>query len=130
MKKHIVHLGITGFPFGTAAVHLCIYIGRALTDVGYKVLFMNNFAVHDYNNVKFNKEDKIDNIFDLRFSYTTFSQYRNKNFFIRNIDKLFGKISEFTQLIVLKIKNELDYVIIYHPTNSFVYLFGTISSRI
>lgn len=116
-RKHIVHLGITGFPFGSAAVNHSIFIAKSMADLGCDILFINNKAIHGKNiPVKLHKYGDVEN---MHYCYTTLSPYKQSNFLIRNFDKVYGRVHELFLLISLRLQGKLHGAMVYLPTNSF-----------
>ena len=117
-KKYILHIGINGFPFGSAAVNHSSFICKAIQEGGTNVLILNNRAVHKKEvPVKIEKNGKV---YGIEYKYTTFSQYRLENFFKRNFDKIWGRFNELFLIIFLRITGRLKSILLYLPTNSFV----------
>lgn len=109
-----VHVGISGFPFGSAAINKCIAVYQGLYHQKIRFLLINNRAIHRKDiPVPIEKSGRID---DLEYIYTPPSPYRGDSFFARRISNLLGRINEFILLMKLCLKNEVD-VMFYYPTN-------------
>lgn len=109
-----VHVGISGFPFGAAAINKCIAVYQGLHQQKIKFLLINNRAVHKKNiPIPIQKSGTIGS---LEYIYTSTSPYKSESFFARRFSNLMGRINEFFLLLKLCLKNEID-VMFYYPTN-------------
>jgi glycosyltransferase involved in cell wall biosynthesis len=118
-KLYIIHLGLSGFPHGSAAINKSLLILKAVAtghdDVKIKII--NNRAVHSENiPIKLSKSGWYNN---LNYKYTTPTVYRPKSFITRQLSKIIGKFNEFLLIVSLKFKGKLDLAFIYLPTDSF-----------
>jgi len=117
MSKYIIHIGMNGFPFGTAAVNHSIFICKAMQVKGQHILLLNNKAVHNRNiPVSLSRWGETEGMI---YHYTTFSPYRSKNFIVRNTEKVIGVLNEILFIIKLKITGQLKAALLYLPNNSF-----------
>ena len=115
MKKlNFVHLGISGFPYGLAAIQKLKLICKSLNFVGVDVCVINRFGVHE------SKDLEIEGVYDrINYTYASGTSHRPKNFFIRKFFKLYGLINEIR--ILISLKNKLDAAIV--STRNFPNLF-------
>ncbi len=113
---NIVHVGVSGFPFGSAANYTCIFRYKSLVESGAKVLLINNRPVHNKDfPFKIDKEGFIEG---QKYIYTSLSPYRSDKFIVRRISNFFGKLNEVLLIIKLKVINDID-ILIFYPTGSF-----------
>ena len=109
-----VHVGISGFPFGAAAINKCLAVYESLTSHNVDFLIINNRAVHGKNiPVPLGKTGTTNG---MKYIYTTPSPYRAQSFFSRNMSHILGRIREFFLLINLGRSRSVD-VMFYYPTN-------------
>ena len=96
-EKKIVHIGVSGFPFGGAAVNRCTTIYSQLIERKFEVLFVNNrtFGFKSLNS-DISKKGEFKGI---KYIYTTPSPYKSKNFILRRWYNLVGPINEFILII-------------------------------
>ncbi len=128
MKKRIkaIHLGVSGFPFGTAAINRCLNIYQSLIEYNVNVLVINRRAIHKKDiPIKIKKLSTFNSI---SYIYTSISPYKSDHFFVRRISNFWGRINEFYLLIKLLYKKEID-LIFYYPdgTNYRLILYRIIS---
>jgi glycosyltransferase involved in cell wall biosynthesis len=113
-ELHAIHVGISGFPFGSAAINKCIAVYESLHEQKVNFLIINNRAVHKKNiPVPIEKSGTVNN---LRYTYTSASPYKSDYFFQRRISNLLGRINEFFLLLKLCSSHKVD-VMFYYPTN-------------
>jgi glycosyltransferase involved in cell wall biosynthesis len=111
---HAVHVGISGFPFGSAAINKCIAVYESLHQHNINFLIINNRAIHKKNvPVPIEKSGVVNS---LRYTYTSISPYKSDSFLQRRLSNFFGRINEFFLLVKLCMKNQID-VMFYYPTN-------------
>lgn len=111
-----IHIGISGFPFGSAAINKCIAVYKALLREGIDVLVLNNEAKHDQSiPYDLRKEGEYEG---LKYYYTTPSPYKSSSFLKRRISGLRGEISEFF-FLVKKLSSKQADVLIYYPDGLF-----------
>jgi glycosyltransferase involved in cell wall biosynthesis len=109
-----VHVGVSGFPFGSAAINKCLAVYESLHQQQIDFLIINNRAVHGKNiPVAIEKSGRVNN---LRYVYTTPSPYKPESFFRRRFSNFAGRVNEFVLLLKLCLRNQLD-VMFYYPTN-------------
>lgn len=109
-----VHVGISGFPFGSAAINKCIAVYESLYHQRIDFLIVNNRAVHKKNiPVPIERTGTINN---LNYTYTSPSPYKSDSFFGRRTANFLGRVNEFFLLLKLCIANDID-VMFYYPTN-------------
>lgn len=109
-----VHVGISGFPFGSAAINKCIAVYESLFHQGIQFLIINNRSIHKENiPVPIHKKGAISN---LEYVYTTPSPYKSDSFVKRRLSNFLGRVNEFFLLLNLSLKNKID-VMFYYPTN-------------
>lgn len=117
-----VHVGISGFPFGSAAVNKCLAVYSSIHTLNTDVLIINNRAVHQKG--KDTSIPKDGTIQGLRYTYTCPTPYRPTSFLKRNLNTLAGRLAEIYLLIRLGLAGRID-VLFYYPTNgSFFELIG------
>jgi glycosyltransferase involved in cell wall biosynthesis len=109
-----VHVGISGFPFGSAAINKCIAVYASLHQQKIQFLLINNRAVHKKDiPIPVEKDGLINN---LRYTYTSISPYKSDSFVLRRVSNFLGRINEFFLLLKLCLSNSID-VMFYYPTN-------------
>ncbi|MBL7895174.1 MAG: glycosyltransferase [Bacteroidia bacterium] len=113
-SKHIVFLGLSGFPIGMAAIQRQILLGRALISEGWTVTVICTRSTHG-NNVKIRK---VGNYQGIRYVYL-FDPIRKQNFFHRNFQKLSAPLIELFLLRKLNSKQDI-YCAIVSNSNSFL----------
>jgi len=117
MKKiYIVHVGLSGFPFGSAAINNSIFRYKSLVEEGANVLLINNRAVHKKDiPTEIKKEGSFEG---LKYIYTSLSPYKSDKFIVRRLSNFKGKLNEVLLLIKLKFTKRID-VLMFYPTGSF-----------
>ena len=113
-KIKAVHVGISGFPFGSAAINKCLAVYESLTHYNVDFLIINNRAVHR-SNIPVPLE-KTGTVNGMTYVYTAPSPYRSDSFLRRNLSHLWGRIREFILLVDLARTRSMD-VMFYYPTN-------------
>jgi glycosyltransferase involved in cell wall biosynthesis len=109
-----VHVGISGFPFGSAAINKCLAVYESVHKHNVDFLIINNRAVHKKNvPVPIRKSGQVQN---LRYCYTSLTPYKSDSFLTRRVSNFTGRIMEFFLLIRLCARQEVD-VMFYYPTN-------------
>ncbi len=117
--KNAVHVGISGFPFGSAAVYNCMSRYRGFAKLGYAVKIINHKAVHGRNiPIKLEKDAEFQG---LEYLYTTKSPYKASSFIGRRWARFIGRVNEFFYLIGRGMKGNID-LMIYYPDGSFLEL--------
>jgi glycosyltransferase involved in cell wall biosynthesis len=126
-KKSIVVAGFNGFPNGFAEVQKIILISKGLILTGNDVTVICRNGFHneaDYPHTK------VRGIYEnINYIYASGSCFRNKNFLIRRVNEMKGRINEFLLLRKYKKNDKLDYVILSTRLFSLV-LYYRILSRI
>lgn len=113
-KFNAVHVGISGFPFGSAAINKCLAVYESLIPYHVDFLIINNRAVHGKNiPVKLEKAGTANG---MKYVYTSSSPYRSESFITRNISQIWGRVREFFLLVELGRSRAID-VMFYYPTN-------------
>jgi glycosyltransferase involved in cell wall biosynthesis len=115
-----VHVGISGFPFGSAAINKCLAVYQSLRKQDVEFLIINNKAIHKKNiPVSIEKSGTIENI---KYVYTPYSPYRSGSFWMRRISNVSGRWNELLLLIGLARRNEIDVMFFYPDNGSFAEL--------
>jgi len=116
-----LHIGISGFPDGSAAVNKCMAVYKSLLIQGIDFLIINNRAFHRNDRpVKIELKGNYDG---LEYCYTSPSPYKSNSFFGRRSSNFIGRIREFALLVKLGRQKKVR-VVFYYPTNgSFLELF-------
>lgn len=110
-KVNIVHLGISGFPYGLAPIQKSLLIYKGLVKAGASVTVVNRKARHDPGlHLELSKEGVFEGI---HYVYTAGTPYRAKTFLRRNFLKMKGLINEIRLLIRLHHEKKLDVGMIY-----------------
>ena len=113
-KFNAVHVGISGFPFGSAAINKCLAVYESLIPYNVDFLIINNRAVHGKNiPVPLKKAGTINR---MKYVYTSYSPYRSDSFLTRNFSQVWGRIREFCLLVDLGRTRSIDFMF-YYPTN-------------
>ncbi len=106
-KKHVVFIGLSGFPIGMAAIQRQKLLAKSLINQGRKVTIVCTRSTHQTNeNVK-----KIGRIEGIIYIYL-YSPFRKKNFIKRNLQKLFAPVLEFVLLIKLNKRSKIKVGIV------------------
>jgi len=114
--KNAIHVGISGFPFGSASIYNCLSKYKGLSEIGINVKIINHRAVHE-KSIPFKLEKKA--IFnDMEYVYTSISPYKSSSFIVRRISNFMGRINEFFLLLKMGFKRKID-LMIYYPDGSF-----------
>lgn len=119
MPLNAIHVGMSGFPAGSASVNKCIAVYQSLNKNNFKVLAINNRAFHR-DNVYF-KIEKKGEINGVRYIYTSPSPFKSKSFLGRRSSNFLGKANEFFLLSKLAIRKEVD-IMFFYPNGSFAWL--------
>lgn len=115
-----VHVGISGFPFGSAAINKCLAVYQSLNQQGVDFLIINNKAVHKKNvPVPIDKSGVIE---DIDYIYTPYSPYKSDSFWVRRVSDISGRLNELRLLVSLAWKNEIDVMFFYPNNGTFVEL--------
>jgi glycosyltransferase involved in cell wall biosynthesis len=115
-----VHVGISGFPFGSAAINKCLAVYQSLNQQGVDFLIINNKAVHKKSvPVPIDKSGAIE---DIDYVYTTYSPYKSDSFWVRRVSDISGRLNELRLLVSLAWKNEIDVMFFYPNNGTFIEL--------
>jgi glycosyltransferase involved in cell wall biosynthesis len=111
-KIKLVNVGLSGFPFGSAAINRCLNLYEILPKEDFEVLLINNKAIH-HNNLPVNieKEGKYSHLY---YEYTTPLPYKSNSFMKRRISNFLGILNEFKLLFKLGVRKEID-IMFYYP---------------
>lgn len=119
-KIHAVHVGVSGFPYGSAPINRCLFVYKSLVENDVDFLFINNKAVHGENiPVKLTKKGEFN---DVKYIYTSPSPYKANSFFQKRLSNFIGVFNEILLLFRLKFTNRLD-VVFYYPDGKLLKLF-------
>jgi len=110
-RKHLIHLGVLGFPIGTAPIEKVRLLSIGLIANGFDVTVISRYGI-------FNKDRPVDikpkGVFEkINYVFASGTVYRSNNFLIRNTVKFFGFIREFMVIFRFRLAGHLDYAI-YH----------------
>jgi glycosyltransferase involved in cell wall biosynthesis len=122
-----LHIGISGFPMGPAAINKCKALYGSLKPHGFDFLIINNRPIHTRDSGYAIEQSGV--VDGMPYVYTTLGSYKSKSFIIRRLSNIVGRVSEGLLLIKLGFQRRID-VAFYYPTNgSFLELifFWTIS---
>lgn len=111
-QMHAVFLGISGFPFGMAAIQRQTLLAKALVFQNWKTTIISPRSVH-FSCKKVKQVGKFQNISYLYL----FNPIRERNFILRNTQKFLEPFFEFYVVLKLKKKFGLDVGIISHPNS-------------
>jgi glycosyltransferase involved in cell wall biosynthesis len=112
-ELHAIHVGISGFPYGSAAINKCLAVYESLYHEKVNFLIINNRPVHAKNvPVPIEKEGSINN---LGYVYTS-DPYKPESFLKRRFSFINGRVNEFLLLVKLGFSNKID-AMFYYPTN-------------
>jgi glycosyltransferase involved in cell wall biosynthesis len=115
-----VHVGISGFPFGSAAINKCLAVYQSLNQQGVDFLIINNKAVHKKSiPVPIDKSGAIE---DIDYIYTPYSPYKSDSFWVRRVSDISGRLNELRLLVALAWKNEIDVMFFYPNNGTFIEL--------
>lgn len=114
MEKRVIFLGLSGFPFGMAAISKQKLLARSLMIEGWNAIVLNVRSVHSEGIII----QKVGKYKGIQYRYL-FNPYRSKSLFIRNFRKLISPFLEF--LILKKLVKGTDIVVgIVSNSNSFI----------
>lgn len=113
-SKHVVFIGLSGFPIGMAAIQRQKLLGRALSNQGWRVTVICTRSTHPSNA----KIRKVGSYKGIVYVYL-YSPYRNNSFIIRNTQKLFAPLLEFLLLLKLNKRYKIKAAIVSNR-NSFI----------
>ncbi|MBN8694114.1 MAG: glycosyltransferase [Bacteroidetes bacterium] len=112
--KHVVFIGLSGFPFGMAAIQRQKLLGRALTSQNWKVTVICTRSTHPVGT----KIRRVGSYMGVLYIYL-YSPLRNDSFIIRNAQKLFAPILEFIILFKLNRRNKIKVAIVSNRNSFF-----------
>lgn len=130
MNKRVnaVHVGISGFPFGSAAINKCLAVYEVLWGGDVDVLVINNRARHQKGlPIEINKKGKYKNI---KYCYTTPTPFKPKKFIDKRYYNFIGRVKEFFLLVKLALKGEIDIMFFYPEANFFELLYYRVFSKL
>lgn len=109
-----IHIGMSGFPVGSAAVNKFMAVYKSLHQHGVDFLIINNRAFHQQeSSLKLNQRGVHDG---MNFCYTSLSPYKSNSFLGRRVSNMVGRWREFWLLVKLGSQKKID-VAFYYPTN-------------
>jgi len=119
-KMNLVHVGISGIPFGkSASINRCLGIYSILQETDFNILVINNRAAK-YSE-KSNKIQKKGFHSNISYQYTTPTPYKPNTFLKRRLYNFLGRINEFFLIFKLGFKKEID-VMVFYPEGDFLEL--------
>ncbi|NND06799.1 MAG: glycosyltransferase [Saprospiraceae bacterium] len=127
-KLHIVHLGISGFPFGLGAMQRLILISRGLVSAGAQVVVINRKG--RYPKGQYEPLLKEGTYMKVPYKYVTASPYRPSGLLERNLHKLKGYLNELRMIRRKRKDEELDVVILYILGEIHLLLYYFLLSRV
>ncbi len=118
-NKHIVTIGIKGFPYGTAPIKKAFFMAKSLVECDNSFLVISNsFVRKNKGNENLTRSGCIDGI----SYYCTVPRVFSPKKMVKKIYyKIYGKFNEFVTLIRLRLNHKLDVAIIY--SHDFFYTF-------
>lgn len=119
MTLNAIHVGISGFPAGSASVNKCIAVYQNLNKNKIQILAINNRAFHRQD-VYFEIEKKGE-VNGIEYIYTSPSPFKASSFKTRRISNFKGKFNEFFLLLKLSRNKKID-VMFFYPNGSFLWL--------
>lgn len=105
----VFHLGVSGFPYGTAQIQRIRLTFKSLKLAGCNPLIINKHSVYKTENTK-----KINRFEDIFYINTSVSKSRPDNFIGRNLNKLAGYVGE---IILLFKKRKSLHTAIYYDSS-------------
>ena len=108
-RKTVVHLGISGFPFGYAPIQRIRLVFKALKLGGFFPLIISKNSLHAKRDIK-----RIARYDGLPYVNTSRELRRPDNFFLRNLNKLSGIAGEL--ILLFKIRKDVVAAILYTPS--------------
>jgi glycosyltransferase involved in cell wall biosynthesis len=109
-----VHIGISGFPMGPAAINKCKALYGSLLAYNVEFLIINNRPIHAVSSGY--KIEQLGAVDGMPYVYTTLSPYKSNSFIFRRLSNLTGRLREALLLIKLGFQNRID-IAFYYPTN-------------
>lgn len=119
---YILHLGISGFPFGNAPVQRILLTFRSLKLSGLSPLIINKQSVYRNKHVK-----RVNHYMGVPYIMTSCSIDRPDSYILRNLNKLSGLIGE---LILLFRKRKSIKTAIYYNASFFELVYYRILSKL
>lgn len=114
-----IHIGMSGFPFGSAAVSKCIAVYSSIRPFGIDVLAINCRPKHAKGSGSWPElQGQVEGV---KYVYTTPRSYKSESFFRRRYDNLVGQIGEFFLIVKLGLKGKIQ-VAFFYPDGSFMAL--------
>ena len=108
---HVVHLGISGFPYGFGAMQRLILLHKGLVHAGVEVLIVNRKGRHQKGK---HPEISLKGQYEgVEYVYLTDSPYKPESFLTRNLQKIKGFYREFRLLRSMKKRGKLDAAVLY-----------------
>ena len=108
----IIHVGLSGFPNGKAAIQRILTICKAIKISGkFKSIVVSKFSVHSKIDVdKFNIK-KVSSFQGIDYIYTSPTIYRNDRFIKRNFEKILGLRNEY--LYIFRNRKSIAFLSFY-----------------
>lgn len=116
----VIHLGVSGFPRGTAQMQRIRLTFKSLKLAGCHPLIINKHSVYKTENAK-----KINRFEGIPYIYTSYSKSRPDSFIGRNFNKLSGYVREL--FLLIKKRKSLDASIYYDSSFSDLVYYRLIS---
>lgn len=108
---HIVHLGMTGFPHGFAAIQRILLLFKGLQSEGAEVFVINRKGKHRPDS---GRDIPVEGVYEgIPYIHTSGYAYRPDSFMKRTWLKLQGLIGEYRLLKKLKKQGKLDIASVY-----------------
>lgn len=111
-QLHIVHLGVSGFPYGFGAAQRIQLLYKGLQYAGARVTVINRKGVYPADGkYDLRPEGEFEGIY---YRYTSPSPFRPEGFLRRNWEKLAGAWGELRYLLRLRREGQLDGALLYN----------------
>jgi glycosyltransferase involved in cell wall biosynthesis len=107
LRKKVIFLGLSGFPFGMAAISKQKLLAKSLINAGWEAHVINKRSVHQ----KKREIEKKGNVEGILYTYL-YNPYRQNNFVLRNLQKLFSPVLEFIELCRIKRKTKFFVAVV------------------
>jgi glycosyltransferase involved in cell wall biosynthesis len=105
----IIHLGISGFPKGNAAIQRIRLTFKALGFAGCNTLIINKHSVNQSENLK-----KFNRVEGIPYISTSLIKNRPSNFILRNLNKISGYLGEL--FLLIKKRKHIHSAIFYESS--------------
>lgn len=109
-KKTVLFVGANGFPFGSAMIQRQLQLANSLLNAGFNVTVINRKGTHNKTICVREHIFKGGNFKGINYLYASLVPYKPRNFFARNLLKVFGFVNELFIVIWYRLFKNCRYV--------------------